>query len=87
MVDDFLLDGEGDTTIVRLLCSGVPEHCGMESALPKVRVSTERAMARLKVLVEQRERMASGRKEYDMTQVRIARRHCGAGSVAGSLCW
>ncbi len=58
VVDDILLDGEGDTTIVRLLCSGVPETAEWNPHYMKVRATTERAMSRLKVLVEQRERMA-----------------------------
>jgi len=59
VVDDVLLDGEGQTTIVRLLCSGVPDAAGWTPYFMKMRTSTERALARLKVLVEQRERMAT----------------------------
>ncbi|MEO6185657.1 MAG: SRPBCC domain-containing protein [Steroidobacteraceae bacterium] len=61
VVDDFLLDGEGDTTVVRLLCSGVPDSIEWSGHFSKARAATERALARLKVLVEQRERMAAAR--------------------------
>ncbi len=61
VVDDFLLDGEGDSTIVRLLCSGVPDGVAWNAHFSKARAATERALARLKVLVEQRERMAAAR--------------------------
>jgi uncharacterized protein YndB with AHSA1/START domain len=59
VVDDFLLDGEGDGTIVRLLCSGVPDGVEWNGHFSKVRTAAERGLARLKVLVEQRERMAA----------------------------
>jgi uncharacterized protein YndB with AHSA1/START domain len=59
VVDDILLDGEGDNTVVRLLCSGVPEYTEWNPLFSKMRATAERAMARLKVLVEQRERMAA----------------------------
>jgi uncharacterized protein YndB with AHSA1/START domain len=58
VVDDILLDGEGPNTIVRLLCSGVPEYIEWNPPYMKMRSSAERALSRLKVLVEQRERMA-----------------------------
>lgn len=62
VVDDILLDGEGETTIVRLLCSGVPDFPEWTPLYGKVRAIAERSLARLKVLVEQRERMtATGR--------------------------
>jgi uncharacterized protein YndB with AHSA1/START domain len=59
MVDDILLDGEGETTIVRLLCSGVPDAPDWNPLYSKTRAAAERALARLKVLVEQRERAAT----------------------------
>jgi uncharacterized protein YndB with AHSA1/START domain len=61
VVDDFLLDGEGDGTIVRLLCSGVPDGVEWNVHFSRARVAAERALGRLKVLVEQRERMAAAR--------------------------
>jgi uncharacterized protein YndB with AHSA1/START domain len=61
VVEDILLDCEGDTTIVRLLCSGVPDLPAWNAHYAKARTQAERAMARLKVLVEQRERMAAAR--------------------------
>ncbi len=56
VVDDFLLDGEGEGTIVRLLCSGIPETQPWAGYFSKSRSTAERALSRLKVLVEQRER-------------------------------
>jgi uncharacterized protein YndB with AHSA1/START domain len=61
VVEDILLDGEGDSTIVRLLCSGVPEYTEWNPLYMKMRSTAERALSRLKVLVEQRERMAAAR--------------------------
>jgi len=61
VVDDFLLDGEGEGTIVRLLCSGVPDSVEWNGHFSKARTAAERALARLKMLVEQRERMAAAR--------------------------
>jgi uncharacterized protein YndB with AHSA1/START domain len=62
VVDDILLDGEGDQTIVRLLCSGVPDSPDWSPHFARVRTAAERALARMKVLVEQRERMAAASK-------------------------
>jgi len=59
VVDDVLLEGEGDHTIVRLLCSGVPDAPAWTALYGKLRVAAERSLTRLKVLVEQRERMAA----------------------------
>lgn len=59
VVDDILLDVEGDCTVVRLLCSGVPDTPDWTPMFSKVRATAERSLARLKVLVEQRERMAA----------------------------
>jgi uncharacterized protein YndB with AHSA1/START domain len=61
VVDDVLLDGEADSTIVRLLCSGVPDSMEWNGHFSRARAATERALARLKMLVEQRERMAAAR--------------------------
>ena len=61
VVEDILLDGEGDSTIVRLLCSGVPEYADWNPLYMKMRSTAARALSRLQVLVEQRERMAAAR--------------------------
>ena len=58
VADDILLDAGGPGTIVRLLCSGVPDLIEWTPYYGKVRMLSERALARLKVLCEQRERMA-----------------------------
>lgn len=57
VVDDFLLDSEGEGTIVRLLCSGVPETPYWSAYHMKARAIAERSLARLKALTEQRERV------------------------------
>ncbi len=59
VVDDILVEAAGSQTVVRLLCSGVPESPEWTQHYLKVRTATERALARLKVLVEQRERMSA----------------------------
>lgn len=59
VVDDILLDGEGEGTIVRLLCSGVPDLPEWTPVFSKLRAASERALARLKRVVEQRELMAT----------------------------
>lgn len=53
VADDFLLEGAGDVTIVRLLGSGMPDLPEWDAHYRLVRVASERALARLKVLVEQ----------------------------------
>jgi uncharacterized protein YndB with AHSA1/START domain len=58
VVDDILLDTEGSGTIVRLLCSGIPDLPEWAAYYGKSRMMAERSLARLKVLCEQRERMA-----------------------------
>jgi uncharacterized protein YndB with AHSA1/START domain len=64
VVEDILLDPQDGETIVRLLCSGVPDSTEWNAHYMKLRTSVERALARLKVLVEQRERMiGAARKE------------------------
>jgi len=63
VVDDILLDGEGEGTIVRLLCSGMPDLPEWSPVFTKVRATSERALSRLKVVVETRERMATAGSE------------------------
>jgi uncharacterized protein YndB with AHSA1/START domain len=58
VVEDILLDTEGTGSVVRLLASGVPDLPEWTPYYGKVRTSAERALGRLKVLCEQRERMA-----------------------------
>ena len=58
VVDDVLLEADGPRTIVRLLCSGVPDLPDWSAYYGRIRTLAERALARLKVLCEQRERMA-----------------------------
>jgi uncharacterized protein YndB with AHSA1/START domain len=60
VVDDILLDGERAATIVRLLCSGVPDLPEWTPVFSRIRATSERALSRLKQVVEQRERMAAG---------------------------
>lgn len=57
VVDDILLDSEGEHTIVRLLCSGMPDLPEWSPVFSKVRATAERALSRLKLVVEQRDRM------------------------------
>jgi uncharacterized protein YndB with AHSA1/START domain len=52
VVDDILLEAEGDHTIVRVLGSGVPELLDWDDYFRRVRVAQERSLARLKVLAE-----------------------------------
>jgi len=52
LIDDFILDADGDETILRLLGSGVPAGEDWDAIYMRLRVGWERAMARLKVLVE-----------------------------------
>jgi uncharacterized protein YndB with AHSA1/START domain len=52
IVDDFILDADEESTIVRLLGSGIPADPAWDAAYMRLRVGWERAMARLKVLVE-----------------------------------
>jgi uncharacterized protein YndB with AHSA1/START domain len=63
VVDDILVDGEGEGTIVRLLCSGMPDLPEWTPVFSKVRATSERALSRLKLVVEQRERMATAGSE------------------------
>lgn len=58
VVDDVMLEDAEGHTVVRLLCSGVPDFPEWTQHYMKVRTAAERMLARLKVLVEQRERLA-----------------------------
>jgi uncharacterized protein YndB with AHSA1/START domain len=62
LVDDFILDEEAESaTVVRLLGSGVPAAPEWDSAYMRLRVGWERAIARLKVHVEQMQSAAGER--------------------------
>jgi uncharacterized protein YndB with AHSA1/START domain len=61
VVDDVMLEATEGHTVVRLLCSGMPETPEWTAHYLKVRAAAERALARLKVLVEQRERMGAAK--------------------------
>jgi uncharacterized protein YndB with AHSA1/START domain len=53
VADDILLEADGGhSTIVRLLCSGVPDLPEWNTHYVRVRSASERALARLKGLVE-----------------------------------
>jgi uncharacterized protein YndB with AHSA1/START domain len=54
IVDDFILDdSDADKTILRLLGSGYPASVDGDKLYMRMRAAWERAVARLKVLVEQ----------------------------------
>ena len=53
IVDDFILDTEGDGMVMRLLGSGYPSDPAWDAHYLRLRVGWERAVARLKVWVEQ----------------------------------
>lgn len=55
VADDILLEDNGTHTIVRLLCSGMPDLPEWNPHYLRVRSATERALARLKTVVELRE--------------------------------
>lgn len=60
IVDDLILEANGPITIVRLLGSGIPSTREWDTHYMRQRIGWERAMARLKVLVESsRKRCAS----------------------------
>jgi len=59
IVDDFMLDPTESGTIVRLLGSGVPAEPEWDPIFVRLRLGWERAMARLKVLVERSARGAA----------------------------
>lgn len=52
VAEDVLLDAEGPRTIVRLLCSGVPDLPEWNTYYVRVRTASERALSRLKMLAE-----------------------------------
>ncbi len=61
VAEDVMLDGSEGGTVVRLLCSGVPESPEWTQHYLKVRAAAARALGRPKVLVAQRERMAAAK--------------------------
>ena len=52
VVDDYLLQAEGNVTVVRLLGSGIPADPAWDAYYARLRGQTERALSRLKVLLE-----------------------------------
>jgi hypothetical protein len=54
VADDILLEDNGGRAIVRLLCSGMPDLPEWNAHYVRVRMASERALARLKALVEER---------------------------------
>lgn len=54
VVDDYLLEKEGEHTIVRLLGSGLPEGGPWDTYYMKLRSNSERSLARLKLLLERK---------------------------------
>ncbi len=54
IVDDYLLEKEGEQTIVRLLGSGLPEGGPWDPYYLKLRANSERSLARLKLLLERK---------------------------------
>jgi uncharacterized protein YndB with AHSA1/START domain len=59
VVDDYLLEREGKLTIVRLLGSGIPEGGPWDPYYLKLRTGSERALARLKLLLERKVKIPS----------------------------
>lgn len=54
VAEDILLEAEGTRTIVRLLASGMPDLPEWTTHFVRVRAASERALARLKLLAEER---------------------------------
>jgi len=52
IVDDFMLDSAAGETILRLLGSGIPGDPAWDGLYVRLRVGWERAVTRLKVLIE-----------------------------------
>lgn len=52
IVDDFILEPDGDGTIVRLLGSGYPATVAWDVPYMRLRTGWQQALARLKVVVE-----------------------------------
>src|SRR5690554_895107 len=55
VAEDILLEDDGTRTILRLLCSGVPDLPEWNPYFSRVRAASERALARLRSAVEQRD--------------------------------
>jgi hypothetical protein len=55
VADDILLESEGPRTVVRLLCSGIPDLPEWAPHYVRIRSASERALARLRTLLEARE--------------------------------
>ncbi|MGQ0835110.1 MAG: SRPBCC family protein [Gammaproteobacteria bacterium] len=56
IVDDFLVQSSANGgTVVRLLCSGIPDSPAWDTPYLRLRTGWERAMARLKVFVEKQQ--------------------------------
>lgn len=60
VVEDILLEPVGNGTVVRLLCSGVPDTAEWTPHLQKLRMTSERVLGRLRQLCERREQAAAG---------------------------
>jgi uncharacterized protein YndB with AHSA1/START domain len=58
VIDDYLIGREDDSTVVRLLCSGVPEDAEWSAHFSQAKTATERALLRLRILVERQGRPA-----------------------------
>ena len=54
VVDDYMLEPEGTGAIVRLLGSGIPHEDAWDDYYMALRVNSERALLRLKVLMERK---------------------------------
>ncbi len=52
LIDDFLLEADGEGSIVRLLGSGFPDDPAWDTYFLRLRAGWERALARLKVYLE-----------------------------------
>lgn len=60
LVDDFIIEGADNVTILRLLASGIPGNPDWDAPFMRLRVSWERAMTRLRELLDgQRSKGAS----------------------------
>jgi uncharacterized protein YndB with AHSA1/START domain len=57
MVDDFILEPTGEGTILRLLGSGIPTTSEWDTQYRRLRMSWQQALTRLKVYVEQQDRI------------------------------
>jgi len=55
VADDVLLEGDNGRTIVRLLCSGVPDLPEWNTHYMRLRSASERALSRLKMVVEEQQ--------------------------------